>query len=114
MSLPPAAFDAILVSHFAHHFDMPTNVRILTRLAAALAPGGVLVLNDFVRDSGLYTPWKHPQPVQFSFTMLLTTEEGNTYSVEEYREMIDLSGMKLLTSQGNFPLPNSYIIAAKA
>lgn len=50
------AFDLILISHLAHHFDEMTNKRLFHRCCIALRPGGLLVVQDGIRaehaDSG--------------------------------------------------------------
>jgi ubiquinone/menaquinone biosynthesis C-methylase UbiE len=112
VSLPSAAYGMILVPHFIHHFDSTTNVVILKKLAASLTPGGQLVINDFIRAEGAYSPWKNPMPFQFDFSMLISTEKGQTYSVREVAELLDEAGLRLTKSSGNFPLPNTYIVAA--
>jgi SAM-dependent methyltransferase len=52
-------WDLVLVSQFVHHFDEETNRELARRVAAALRPGGVFVVQDALhsgrreRDRGL-------------------------------------------------------------
>ena len=45
------AYDVILVAQLVHHFDRATNRRLVRRLACALRPGGVLVIQEISRRS---------------------------------------------------------------
>jgi hypothetical protein len=44
-------------------------------------PGGVLAMMDFVRGRSAFAPL-------FAVTMLLHTESGNTYAIEDYRDWL--------------------------
>jgi SAM-dependent methyltransferase len=43
------AWDLIFASHLVHHFDRATNEHLVRRAAAALRPGGMLVVLDVLR-----------------------------------------------------------------
>ena len=47
--LGEAAYDVILLAQLAHHFDEATNRRLIRRLARALRPGGILVVQEISR-----------------------------------------------------------------
>ncbi len=47
--LGEAAYDVVLLAQLAHHFDEPSNRRLVRRLARALRPGGVLVVQEISR-----------------------------------------------------------------
>ena len=108
--LPPRSFDLIVVSQFLHHFDPPTNVQIMKNVAVALSERGAVIINDFVRAPGVYTPWKNPQPFQFDFVMLSTTERGGTYSLDQLGEIMEQAGLTIYGSKGLFPLPNTLVV----
>lgn len=42
-------WDVVFTSQFAHHFDRDENRSLTGRIARALAPGGVYIIQDFVR-----------------------------------------------------------------
>ncbi|MGH7209044.1 MAG: methyltransferase [Nitrospiraceae bacterium] len=91
MSRPlPARYDVIWYSNVLHIYSPAQNQALFRRLPSALTPGGRLLIQDaFVLDrNGLY-----PQEANlFAVTMLLFTEEGNTYSVAETTEWLREAG----------------------
>lgn len=50
--LGTAEYDVVLVSNLVHHFDVATNRALVRRLAAALKPGGVLIVQELMRGNG--------------------------------------------------------------
>ena len=46
--LDPGAFDLVFVNQLLHHFDEPTSRALVATLAAALRPGGVLVVQEMM------------------------------------------------------------------
>ena len=77
----PGRYDVIWYSNVLHIYSVEENRRIFEKVAAALNPGGRFLIQDaFLLDpDGTY-----PQETNlFAVTMLLFTEGGNTYSLEE-------------------------------
>jgi len=77
----PGRYDVIWYSNVLHIYSAEDNRRVFHKAAAALNPGGRLLIQDaFLLDpNGIY-----PQEANlFALTMLLFTEGGNTYSLEE-------------------------------
>jgi predicted O-methyltransferase YrrM len=75
-----AGYDLVLISQIIHSYDAAQNRLLLRKAAAALAPGGTLVLQDFLLDSGRCAP---EQAALFAINMLVNTEGGRTYAWEE-------------------------------
>lgn len=46
------SWDLVLVSNLVHHFDAPANAALMRRIAEALAPGGVVVVQEPMRTRG--------------------------------------------------------------
>ena len=100
---------------FLHHFDEDTCVALLRRLRGALRPGGLVAINDFLRGADTYGPWAaDPQPVQFGYLMLISTERGRSFTRAEVRRILARAGMQQVAEGGCFPLPNSLVLAAAA
>jgi len=83
-------YDVIWYSNVLHIYSPAQNKALFRRLPAALTPGGRLLIQDaFVLDrNGLY-----PQEASlFAVTMLLFTEEGNTYGLGATTEWLREAG----------------------
>jgi ubiquinone/menaquinone biosynthesis C-methylase UbiE len=115
--LPGSAFDVpfgdgyrfVLLPNFLHHFDPPTCERILAKARAALAPGGRVVIVEFVPDPDRSGP---PDAVRFGLVMLATTPLGDAYTFPEYQRMLEHAGFTDATLHDLLPSPGRAIIAA--
>ncbi len=86
----PGRYDVIWFSNVLHIYSPEENQRLFRKMAAALAPGGRLLIQDaFLHDAnGLY-----PQEASlFAVTMLLFTDRGNTYSVRDTAAWLTRAG----------------------
>jgi SAM-dependent methyltransferase len=86
----PGRYDVIWFSNVLHIYSPEENQRLFRKMAKALAPGGRLLIQDaFLHDAnGLY-----PQDASlFAVTMLLFTDEGNTYSVRDATAWLKRAG----------------------
>ena len=94
-------YDVILVPNFLHHFNRQDCVRLLQKAAAALKPGGQVVVVEYVPNPDRVSP---PGIADFSLVMLATTPEGRAYTFPEYEAMMLDAGLK---SPKLYPLPPS-------
>lgn len=77
----PGRYDVIWYSNVLHIYSPATNQALFRKLAAALTPGGRLFIQDaFTFDRNGLAP---AETNLFAVTMLLFTEEGNTYAFRE-------------------------------
>ena len=76
-------YDAVFLSNVVHGESSAANARMLTRLGAALNPGGWIIIKDMFLDEMGNEP---ENAVFFAQTMLYYTAEGNSYS---YRDAVD-------------------------
>jgi len=82
-------YDVVLLTNFLHHFDAPTNEKLLRKVHAALAEGGRAVTLEFVPNEDRITP----QGVAgFSLTMLAGTPSGDAYTFAEFDRMFKNAG----------------------
>jgi hypothetical protein len=94
-------YEAILLTNFLHHFDVPTNVDLLKKVRAALKPGGKAATLEFVPNPDRVSP---PMPAAFAMTMLATTESGDAYTFAELASMYNEAGFTNITEH---PIPMS-------
>ena len=100
-------YDLILVPNFFHHFDEPTNVKLLKKLHAAMKPGGILATVEFVPNPDRVTP---PIPAAFSMMMLGGTEAGDAYTFAEFDRMFRAAGFGASEQHALLPAPASLLI----
>jgi ubiquinone/menaquinone biosynthesis C-methylase UbiE len=103
-------YDVILLTNFLHHFDPPTCVRLLKKVRAALADGGVAVTLEFVPNADRVSP---PVPAAFSLMMLTGTEGGDAYTFAELERMFAEAGFSHSEARPLPASPQQIIISRK-
>jgi 2-polyprenyl-3-methyl-5-hydroxy-6-metoxy-1,4-benzoquinol methylase len=94
-------YDAVLLTNFLHHFDIPTCVSLLKKVRAAMQPGGRAATLEFVPNEDRVSP---PMPAAFALTMLASTVSGDAYTLSELSSMYKDAGFRDITSH---PIPMS-------
>jgi len=105
-----SGYDYVFITNFLHHFDIPTNEKLLRRFHAALKPGGKAVTVEFVPDESRVTP---PMAAAFSMVMLINTDAGDAYTFAEYETMCRKAGFKSTVLHAPPDLPQRLVIAEK-
>ncbi len=82
-------YDLILLSAICHMLSPEENQDLLRRCRRALAPGGRIVIRDFVLDPDKTSP---KAAALFALNMLVNTRAGSTYNEAEYRAWLDAAG----------------------
>jgi predicted nicotinamide N-methyase len=103
-------YDAVLVTNLLHHFDAAANTAMLRKVHAALKPGGLALILEFVPNEDRVTP---PDPAMFSMIMLSNTPAGEAFTFTEYQKMCADAGFSKCEIQPLPPLPQSLVIAQK-
>lgn len=85
----PNNLDIILIPNFLHHFSENDCIRFLSRLPETLAKNGEVLILEFIPNSDRISP---PGSAAFALTMLASTEEGDAYTFEEYKRMLNTAG----------------------
>jgi len=86
----PEPFDVAWLSQVLHGEGPESCARLLAKTAAALEPGGVLLVQEFILDADRTAPLF---PALFSLNMLLGTPEGQSYSEPEIAAMLEQAGL---------------------
>src|SRR5205085_767034 len=85
----PADCDVMLLSNVLHDWDVPECRTLVGRCAAALPPGGRLLVHDVFLNDAL----DGPLPVALYSAALFALTEGRAYSAAEYRGWLREAGL---------------------
>ncbi|MBI1849763.1 MAG: methyltransferase domain-containing protein [Planctomycetes bacterium] len=77
----PSGFDVVLASQILHGIAEPALRSLMSRMRGALVPGGRLLIREFRLDRSRTKP---AYGAAFSLNMLLGTDAGRAYTVDEY------------------------------
>jgi predicted O-methyltransferase YrrM len=82
-------YDLVLASAICHMLDERENAHLIERCFGALAPGGRLVIQEFILEPDKCSP---PSAALFSLNMLVGTRAGASYSEPEYTAWMRAAG----------------------
>lgn len=83
-------FDVAWLSHILHGEGPEGCAGILKKAVAALQPGGLILVQEFILDDSLDRP---PFPALFSLNMLIATPTGQAYSQGQLTAMLSAAGI---------------------
>ena len=83
-------YDLVFLSSICHMLGPEGNRDLLARAARSLAPGGRVVVQDFILEPDRTGP---RQAALFALNMLVGTEAGSTYTEEEYASWLKAAGL---------------------
>ena len=104
-------YDVVLLPNFLHHFDQDACTTLLSKVRQALAPGGQVVIVEFVPADDRVSP---PQAAAFALVMLATTARGDAYTFAEYRSMLERAGFVSCSLHALAPSAQSAVIGRTA
>jgi SAM-dependent methyltransferase len=93
-ALPAGPYDAILIANVTHIFDTDVTADLIARAAAALGPGGRLVIRDVMTDPGGRTP---DSALLFGVHVTVFSDRGRVYSTDEIAAMMASAGLEIAT-----------------
>lgn len=83
-------YDVVVASNIVHGLSSDDNRRLLNRIVDVVAPGGLVVLKDmFLDEFGLWPD----TAAHFGLLMLMYTESGDSYSLEDARQWFEDAGL---------------------
>jgi (2Fe-2S) ferredoxin/SAM-dependent methyltransferase len=103
-----SGYDLVLVSAICHMLGPEENRALFARIRKALAPGGRLVVQDFIVDESGTAP---AHAALFAVNMLVGTDAGSTYSEAEYRAWLRDAGFASVRLV-ELPGPSDLVIGA--
>ena len=83
--LPEGPFDVVLLSNVLHMLDRSACRELIAKVGRVVPPGGIVAVTDFIRGAS-------PRAERFALVMLLRTESGDTYTLEEHAEWFEAAG----------------------
>lgn len=105
-----AEYDVVLLSSLAHHFTLEQNQVLTRKVARALRPKGVFIINEFIRpDVGA-----KPELVGSSTDLFygMSSTAGN-YSIAEIQNWHRTAGLKALNVVSYRTVPGRAMVAGK-
>lgn len=84
-------YDVAWLSHILHGEGPETSQRIIDKTVAALEPGGMVFIHEFILNNSEDGPLF---PALFSLNMLLGTSDGQAYSEDHLRRMLMNAGAR--------------------
>lgn len=85
----PAGHDLVLLSAIIHSNSREENQELYRRVAAAMEPGGMILIRDYIMDPYRTFP---PDGAIFAVNMLAATQGGDCYTFAEVKEDLELTG----------------------
>jgi len=105
-------YDVAWLSHILHSNSYVECQECIVKTVAALEPGGLILIHDFILDDSKDSP---EFPALFALNMLIGTERGRSYSKAEIVAMLEQAGIQDIKHH-EFRAPNdsSVIYGVKA
>jgi len=101
-------YDLVFVSAICHMLSPDENGDLLRRCRAALAPGGQIVIQDFILERDKTSP---KSSALFALNMLVGTRAGSSYSALEYTGWLSGAGLRNIRHV-RLPGPTGLMIAS--
>jgi (2Fe-2S) ferredoxin/predicted O-methyltransferase YrrM len=103
------SYDLVFVSAICHMLSKEENLDLLRRCHEALAPGGRVVVQDFILEPDKTAP---KSGALFAVNMLVGTRSGSAYSEPEYAEWLGQAGFREIR-RVRLPGPADLMIATR-
>jgi 2-polyprenyl-3-methyl-5-hydroxy-6-metoxy-1,4-benzoquinol methylase len=104
-----SGYDIVLIPNFLHHFDPPTNEKLLRKVHAALVSGGYAITPEFIPNEDRISP---PRDAMFSMQML-GTPAGDAYTFSELESMFRNAGFARSEFRELSPFPQRIAVSYK-
>jgi len=105
-----AGYDLVLLANVLHMYDAATAARLVKKAAAALAPGGRLIVHGFTTDESGTSPLAD---ALFGINVALLTEGGNAHPLAEMTRWTAEAGLAGPESHRIDGIPTGVLTARK-
>jgi SAM-dependent methyltransferase len=103
-------YQVATLGHILHSEGEVRSRRLLAKASAALAPGGMIAIAEWLVDADRTGP---PMGLTFAVNMLVNTDEGDTFSFDEIASWLKDAGFRD-ARQLDVPGPSPLVLAIKA
>ena len=104
-----SGYDLVMLSAIVHMNDAQQNRRLIARAAAALNPGGQIVVQDFIMEPDRVRP---SVGALFALNMLVATAHGDSYTAAEIGGWMREAGLKKIKKKDT-PFDAALLIGRK-
>jgi tRNA G37 N-methylase Trm5 len=104
-----SGYDYVTLGHILHSEGEARSKKLLKRVFDALAPGGVIAIQEFLANDDRSGP---PIAMIFALNMLVNTDHGDTFTFPEISSWLEAVGFTN-TRQLDAPGPSPLILATK-
>lgn len=87
----PGGYDAVFLSNIIHGENEATNQALICKLSKSLVSGGRMIIKDHILEGSRA---EADAGAVFSLLMLLTTDGGRCYALDEIKEWFGRAGLK--------------------
>jgi SAM-dependent methyltransferase len=105
-ALPPGPFDLAYLGNIVHIYGPDTNAALVRRVWSSLAPGGLIVIRDFVWERSRRAPL-------FAVNMLQATVDGGVWREEQFRSWLAAAGFQDVTIVDLVSADNQLVMGRK-
>jgi ubiquinone/menaquinone biosynthesis C-methylase UbiE len=102
-------YDLVILGQILHGLGRERARRVIEKSAAALRKKGMILIAEFIANDERTGP---EIPMLFGLNMLVSTPEGDVYTMAEFREWLKGAGMKSVKTI-RAPLPSPLVLATK-
>jgi 2-polyprenyl-3-methyl-5-hydroxy-6-metoxy-1,4-benzoquinol methylase len=102
-------YDLVILGHILHSEGRERGRQLLARCAAALRKGGVLLVAEMIPNDQRTAPLI---PLLFGLNMLLHTEQGDVFTLRDYRSWLRAAGLHSVRTI-KIPAPSPLVLATK-
>ena len=105
-----SAFEVAILGHICHSEGAARTEQLLAHVHRALKPGGHVLIAEVIPDDDRRTA---AFPLLFAVNMLVNTEDGDTFTLAQYRQWLEAAGFEQVRTV-EAPSPSPLIIATKS
>src|SRR5262249_1194408 len=102
-------YDLIILGHIIHSEGEKWGKKLIKKSHRALKEGGLLLIAEMIPNDTRTGP---ALPLVFGLNMLLHTEQGDVFTMRQYREWLKEAGFKKVSTI-EAPSPSPLILATK-